>query len=28
VERRGHDDVLRNGAFTYYRPALSPWIAR
>jgi len=27
-QARGHDDVLRNGAFTYYRPALSPWIAR
>jgi len=23
-----HDDVLRNGAFTYRKPALSPWIAR
>ncbi|RNL80068.1 hypothetical protein [Nocardioides marmorisolisilvae] len=28
VEHRGHDDVLRTGAFTYYKPALSPWIAR
>jgi len=24
----GDDDVLRNGAFTYLKPALGPWIAR
>jgi len=24
----GHDDVLRNGIFTYRNPALSSWIAR
>lgn len=28
TEHRGHDDVLRNGTFTYYQPALSPWVAR
>jgi len=24
----GHDDVLRDGAVSFYKPALSPWIAR